>query len=77
MRDTPEGIVEELRDAARVHSLELDIPKESLTEWAAADHIDHLRGHLRRILDGEEPAAQIAAEALDAKLWMFGGRDED
>lgn len=73
MRDTPEGIVEELRDTARANAAELGVPKEGLTEWEAADHIDHLRGELRRIAEGEGSAREIAAEALDPKLWMLGG----
>lgn len=71
MRDTPEGIVEELRTSAKVEALELGVPKEELTAWEAAEHIDHLRGQLQRIAEGEEPAKAIAAEALDAKLWML------
>jgi hypothetical protein len=72
MRDTPEGIVEELRDSAAVQALELDVPKESFTEWEAAEHIVHLRTQLQRIADGEEPAHEIAAEALDPMLWTLG-----
>ncbi|MDB5448313.1 MAG: hypothetical protein JWQ97_3630 [Phenylobacterium sp.] len=72
MRDTPEGIVEELRDSALVQALELDVPKESLTEWEAAEHIVHLRGQLQRIAEGETPAREIAAEALDPTLWALG-----
>lgn len=75
MRDTPEGIVEELRDAAELQALELGVAKESLTGWEAADHIDHLRAQLGRIADGEEPAKEIAAEALDVKLWILGTAD--
>ena len=75
MRDTPEGIVEELRDTARVQAFELDVPKESLTEWEAADHIEHLRAHLGRIAAGEGPAQEIAAEALDTRLWLLGVED--
>lgn len=73
MRDTPEGIVEELRDTARVQAVELGVSKEGLTEWEAAEHIDHLRTQLQRIADGEAPAQQIAAEALDPRLWMLDG----
>lgn len=71
MRDTPKGIVEELREAARLDAVELAVPKEELTDWAAADHIDHLRSHLQRIAEGEENPKQIAAEALDPVLWML------
>lgn len=71
MRDTPEGIVEELRETAEMQAVELGVPKENLTEWEAADHIDHLRTQLGRIAAGEEPAKVIAAEALDVKLWVL------
>lgn len=73
MRDTPEGIVEELRSAAREDAGELGVPTESLVQWEAAEHIDHLRRHLQRIADGEADAAQVAAEALDPKLWILSG----
>lgn len=76
MRDTPEGIVEELRQAARLEAVELDVAKEDLTAWEAADHIDHLRGHLQRIADGEPEPARVAAEALDARLWILGGEKD-
>jgi hypothetical protein len=76
MRDTPEGIVEELRDGARVEALELGVPAEELTASQAADHIEHLRGHLQRIAAGEDEPARIAAEALDVKLWVLGAEKE-
>lgn len=76
MRETPRGIVEELREAARLDAIELGVDHREMTGWEAADHIDHLRGHLQRIADGEGSATEIAAEALDPLLWMKSGSDQ-
>lgn len=71
MRDTPEGIIEELREIARIKARELGVAAETLTEWEAADLVQHLSEHLRRISTGEMPAREIAAEALDVRLWLL------
>ncbi len=71
MRDTPEGIVEELREAARLEAIELGVSEADLPGWQGADHIEHLRGQLKRIAEGEPEPVQIAAEALDPMLWVL------
>lgn len=74
MRDTPEGIVEELRLTARLEALELGIEPAEMTAAEAADHIEYLRAFLQRIADGETPAVGLAAEALDPMLWASSGK---
>lgn len=73
MRDTPEGIVEELRLAARLEAVELGVEPSEMTASEAADHIEYLRAFLQRIAAGEAPAPAVAAEALDALLWANSG----
>lgn len=71
MRDTPTGIIEELREAARVLAAEIGVPMQDAAGWEAADYIEHLRAALARIKAGEEPASLIAEQALDAMAWML------
>jgi hypothetical protein len=74
MRDTPEGIIEELRFIAMTDAVGLEgIEKEDLTAWEAADYIERLSKALERIRSGEADPARIAREALDVRLWMAGG----
>lgn len=68
MRDTPEGIKEELRAAAQFAESEADEggfdPMTVASE--AVELIEHYEGALKRIAEGETPADTIATEALDA-----------
>lgn len=73
MRDTPEGIIEELREAARFEAHDLEVGKEELTAWEAADYIERLTKALERIRNGEADPVTIAREALDIRLWVEGG----
>jgi hypothetical protein len=73
MRDTPEGIIEELRFIAMTDAVGLEgIAKEDLAAWEAADYIERLSKALERIRGGEAEPAKIAREALDVGLWMGG-----
>lgn len=69
MRDTPRGIVEELRRAAGLEAVEIGVKVEDLTASEAADYIEHLDRALRRIEAGEADAREIARYALDPILW--------
>lgn len=70
MRDTPRGIVEELRRAARCEALDLGVKVEDITASEAADYIEHLQRALGRIEAGEPDPESIARRALDPTLWV-------
>lgn len=69
MRHWPKDIVEDLRLTAEMDAIELGEPKTDILEYDAADYIDHLRGALQRIADGDPKPAKVATEALDDRKW--------
>jgi hypothetical protein len=77
MRDTPEGIIEELRESAHLDAFDLELEKEELNAWEAADYIEYLTAALVRIRAGEADPVMIATEALDVRLWIFSESNDD
>lgn len=75
MRDTPRGIVEELREGAAADAAEMRLAKEQMPGWEAADYIDHLTEALSRIAEGEPSPEGIAKDALDPVKWMLSGEE--
>lgn len=77
MRDTPRGIVEELREIAAEEAGELGQDVAAMTSGQAADYIEHLEGALQRIRDGAPDPVGIARQALDPLGWILatGSRD--
>ncbi len=73
MRDTPQGIVEELRYAAEADARDIGVAVEDLLASSAADYIEHLSAALQRVADGESEPEAIARDALDPVKWMLGG----
>lgn len=73
MRDTPQGIVEGLREDAEADAREIGVDQKEMPGWEAADYIDHLTEALRRIADGEVEPGAIAMDALDPVKWMLSG----
>lgn len=71
MRDTPRGIVEELRAAAQLDADELCVDLAELTQTQAADYIERLEAALRSIQAGATNPAEIARDALDPIKWMI------
>jgi hypothetical protein len=76
MRDTPAGIVEELREIARFEGFELETDATEMTAWDAADYIERLTKALERIKAGEANPVGIAREALDVHDWVLGTRTQ-
>lgn len=74
MRDTPKGIVEELRFSAQLDAEELGDVVENMPQTEAADYIEHLSAALERIAQGEADPVHIAVDALDTVKWMRGGK---
>lgn len=74
MRDTPRGIVEELREGAAVDAREIGVAKEELPAWEAADYIGRLTTALERIAGGEAAPEAIARTALDPLKWLLEPR---
>lgn len=66
--DTPQGIIDELRQQALRSAFEIGFPElepADLLESQAADLIEHYETALRVIARGEGPAREIATKALD------------
>lgn len=70
MRDTPAGIVEELRFWAKRDALEFDVDPVDTTTGGAADYIERLTAALERIRSGASDPEAVAREALDPSKWV-------
>lgn len=71
MRDTPRGIVEELRAAAQMDAVVIGVEVAEIPGSEAADYIEYLRAALARIEAGEPDPVGIARAALDPMRWML------
>jgi hypothetical protein len=76
MRDTPQGIVEELRLQAAEDSEHLGEPVSKFVATEAADLIERYADALVRVEAGEEDPQMIARLALDVWSWQAGSQDE-
>ena len=68
MRDTPEGIIEELRRAAEGNAADLEMPgvtAEGMMEWEAADLLEEWLRALEAIGGGCDDPAKVARDLLD------------
>ena len=72
MRDTPAGIVEELREIARFEAFELGEDVRETTAADSADYIERLTAALQQIRDGAPDPVSIAHAALDLADWLRG-----
>lgn len=75
MRDTPAGLIEELREAAHLDAIELGVDRAEMPAHQAADYIEHLRRALGRIEAGAPDPAAVAREALDVGRWLGGSTE--
>lgn|GEM_PF-1695407 len=65
LKDTHQGIIDDLRDIAHFNSAELGERPETMPEWDAADLIEELMSALQKIADGAPNPEEIARKALD------------
>lgn len=76
MRDTPEGIKEELRNAAEWAAQDADegaFDPMGAVATEAVGLIEHYEGALKRIAAGDAQAQQIATDALDPLRYVTRG----
>ena len=71
MRDTPRGIVEELRELAAEEAGEIGQDVGAMTAGQAADYIEHLEAALERIRAGDPDPVGVARRALDPLAWLL------
>jgi len=65
LKDTHQGIIDDLRDQALTDALELGENPQSMPAWDAADLIEELMSALQKIADGAPDSQDIARRALD------------
>jgi len=75
MKNTHQGVIEDLRDQAEMNALELGEDKEAMPEWDAADLIEELMTALQSIADGATDAVGIARKALDPMQRIIANYD--
>lgn len=73
---TPEFLIRELRDDADLDGLMEDEAPADTLKGQAADMIERMMLALRRIEAGDQPAQEIAGEAINPWLWALKKRVE-
>lgn len=67
--DTPEGLIEELREAAVEEAVMLGLPpelhKQDMLAWQAADMLEAWKATLEAIAKGRGDARRLARDALN------------